>query len=448
MKVKRFTISNDDIFLCGKDNDSIVFKRYFLFISEEEMELKSKYDIFILRFENKDLKIFMNGNYIDIDYFLQYIEYIECKTAEKIFFVEEFNKMLKDFIKKERIKEIGYDDSYLSLFDNFRTEQLMKYFLYLGSYQFYLITERLFKRFLKKMVKDFIECRYTNLEEIDNLLKLEKILGNKDIQWFFNEFFIITPNFYELSFIFDLYHHPHIGPNGLKVFHQFFELTNKIEKSVYRCCNYNSFDYLVKIFNIIDYYHVSCQNLVNFLIRKLFNDYHIDYITIIDDSIHMAKQYNIQLDKKLTSNIKEIHDKLAQKIKYIGAEGKNEKFKEKSDEYQKYLKCLPESNEFTILIPESPKDLIQEGEDMHHCVGSYINRYIEGKSKIFFVRKQSEEDKAYVTIELGEDNHLVQIQGKYDRYPGNKVHNFVKEWCKNIQKQEREEIYEQKENSL
>jgi hypothetical protein len=46
-----------------------------------------------------------------------------------------------------------------------------------------------------------------------------------------------------------------------------------------------------------------------------------------------------------------------------------------------------------IIVPKSIDDLVKEGKSLNHCVGNgtYDKRVIEGKSKIFFVRKNPEE---------------------------------------------------------
>jgi hypothetical protein len=46
----------------------------------------------------------------------------------------------------------------------------------------------------------------------------------------------------------------------------------------------------------------------------------------------------------------------------------------------------------------SAYELIEEGKDMHHCVGSYAQNCMDGESRIFSIRDMK--DKKIATLEL------------------------------------------------
>lgn len=78
--------------------------------------------------------------------------------------------------------------------------------------------------------------------------------------------------------------------------------------------------------------------------------------------------------------------------------GAFDKFKEA---YEPYLDSLSfESGDYQIVIPEEPKDLIREGNEMFHCVGQYIDKVANGKTLIVFVRKKANPNKCYITCEV------------------------------------------------
>jgi hypothetical protein len=90
--------------------------------------------------------------------------------------------------------------------------------------------------------------------------------------------------------------------------------------------------------------------------------------------------------------------------------------------------------EFAGLIIRPAKDtleLIREGEALHHCVGSYGRSYAEGKTVILLVRKASEPDKPYYTIEVRPgDKAAFQVQGKYHKEPGPDVAELMTAFTK------------------
>ena len=51
-------------------------------------------------------------------------------------------------------------------------------------------------------------------------------------------------------------------------------------------------------------------------------------------------------------------------------------------------------------VAASAEELIAEGDALHHCVGTYADRHAKGKCTIILIRKQSEPDKPYYTMEL------------------------------------------------
>lgn len=85
----------------------------------------------------------------------------------------------------------------------------------------------------------------------------------------------------------------------------------------------------------------------------------------------------------------------------------------------------------------SLKELVEEGGKLKHCVASYAKSYAEGSCKLFCIRRQSDPDTPYYTLELGKEDNLVQYRGyrndaenKYQ--PQEEVRKFVAQWMKKI----------------
>ena len=82
-------------------------------------------------------------------------------------------------------------------------------------------------------------------------------------------------------------------------------------------------------------------------------------------------------------------------------------------------------NGLAIRPAESSDELIKEGASLSHCVGTYADRYAKGETDIFFIRKVSELDKPYYTIEIRKDK-ILQVHGKNNRSPSVDVQEFIK----------------------
>jgi hypothetical protein len=87
-------------------------------------------------------------------------------------------------------------------------------------------------------------------------------------------------------------------------------------------------------------------------------------------------------------NYKSLHDKFTKIITQAKNERKNQWF---VNAYNNITDVHVDN--VYIIVPKSIDDLVKEGKSLNHCVGNgtYAKRVIEGKSKIFFVRKNPEE---------------------------------------------------------
>jgi len=92
---------------------------------------------------------------------------------------------------------------------------------------------------------------------------------------------------------------------------------------------------------------------------------------------------------------------------------------------------------FMIRPAKSAIELISEGKDLHHCVGTYAARYAKGETSIFFVRKLAEPNKPYFTVEV-KDNEIIQIRGNNNCSPNKEVEAFIEAFTNQKLNQEKE----------
>lgn len=72
--------------------------------------------------------------------------------------------------------------------------------------------------------------------------------------------------------------------------------------------------------------------------------------------------------------------------------------------------------DYSVVIPKETKDIIDEGVNMHHCVGGYVNDVLKGNTFIVFVRRTDTPDKCYITAQVCTDGTLGQYFLAYDKY--------------------------------
>lgn len=137
-----------------------------------------------------------------------------------------------------------------------------------------------------------------------------------------------------------------------------------------------------------------------------------------------------ELDKDLKNefllfpkDLQSAHEKAIQEVRSLRDE-KRKKEKEANykiiEEMQGPLDAAYHFEHANLLIraPISAVEIIEEGEALHHCVESYIDRVAKKETVILFLRKKSEVKKPYVTVEV-RDNKVIQYRGFSNKLPEN-----------------------------
>lgn len=142
------------------------------------------------------------------------------------------------------------------------------------------------------------------------------------------------------------------------------------------------------------------------------NDY-FDYVRWLTEM-----EYDMRNDFNLyPKNFEKAHDEKSKEyIKF-----KDKKAKEDLKKFNKFLKEFRKNTKevdalnlkmlgMFIRLPFNTDELKKEGESLHHCVGTYVDRVMKGETMIFFIRKEEEPDKPYFTLEY-KNEKIVQCRG-------------------------------------
>ena len=126
------------------------------------------------------------------------------------------------------------------------------------------------------------------------------------------------------------------------------------------------------------------------------------------------------------------HDRTMEQVEFEKNKADQEKFQKAVEKLEKFAWS---EGEFFIRPAREQMELTAEGKALHHCVGGYIRDMAEEKTAIFFLRKVSEPDKPFYTLEL-QKKRVIQCRtehnASYDRNPD--VKNFVDMWIEKIVK--------------
>ena len=187
-----------------------------------------------------------------------------------------------------------------------------------------------------------------------------------------------------------------------------------------------------QIIEIINKENLSISKLARYIYKEVpLNQYIYETNFIIQlycDCYSMTKQLNLPFDKAPKALMR-YHNILMFEIQILADKERNAKIKDVASEF-KYLEKHNEKDKFCITIPKSSEEISQEGRNMHHCVGSYVNKMAEKQCVILFLRTTKEKDKSFVTVEYNPvSNAIVQARAKSNTAPSQKALNYLEEWA-------------------
>ena len=153
------------------------------------------------------------------------------------------------------------------------------------------------------------------------------------------------------------------------------------------------------------------------------------------DYLQECEQLHLDLhDKEILfpKDLTAAHSRTMEQVKFEKNKADQEKFQKAVEKLEKFAWG---EEEFFIRPAREQMELTAEGKALHHCVGGYIKRMAEGETAIFFLRKVSEPDKPFYTLEL-QKKRVIQCRtehnASYDRKPD--VKKFVDMWMEKVVK--------------
>ncbi len=183
--------------------------------------------------------------------------------------------------------------------------------------------------------------------------------------------------------------------------------------------------------NVLENSRVDADT-VRYCVKKhvYLHDY-LDYVRFCEN-LHVDLS---RKSKRFPKDFKAEHDRLWAMERARVQREKEKSMREKEAGYRKRLPQMQEQYTFSadgLLIrpANSGMELIAEGETQNICVGGayYIDRLQRGETYIFFIRREAEPDRPYVTLELSTAGTVVQARGYANRRPDDAVFAFIEKW--------------------
>lgn len=170
-----------------------------------------------------------------------------------------------------------------------------------------------------------------------------------------------------------------------------------------------------------------------------------EMLTVWKDYLSMAKRFHMDTGDSIifrAAKLKKRHDELVGRCQQKGLVLQAAEILEKYPQIEEIYQSVKEmysyaGKEYTVLVPERIEDILLEGQNLQHCVGSsdrYWERVERKESYILFLRRTAEPECSYYTLEVEPDGTVRQKRTLYDRQGADikKVEDFLRKWQKTV----------------
>lgn len=194
--------------------------------------------------------------------------------------------------------------------------------------------------------------------------------------------------------------------NFMKNFLEDYKITNWCDtvKVLLNEYKYNPKSLANYLCNLQDFEALDLQESVGFLL----------------DFLRMNTQMGVAKPEKYPRYLHTTHDIVVRNFNAFKIEYPEEVFLNIRREDYEY-----KGKEYSIIYPKHYRDIQQEGSSLSHCVASYVEKVMEGKTHIVFLRKTDELTKSLVTVEI-KNEAIVQYRASYNMIPSKEEMDFLK----------------------
>lgn len=149
-----------------------------------------------------------------------------------------------------------------------------------------------------------------------------------------------------------------------------------------------------------------------------------DVLTDWRDYLAECKELGMDLGQEhvlFPNNLHAAHQKTTEKVKIKADQALNALIAKRLKDLEKYTF---EHGGFILRPAKDTIELFQEGKALNHCVGRYSKSYAEGKTNLFVIRKASDPNTPFYTMEIIDDK-IIQTRGFKNCDPTDEVKAFI-----------------------
>lgn len=161
----------------------------------------------------------------------------------------------------------------------------------------------------------------------------------------------------------------------------------------------------------------SGSTILKYLCKQKANCSIVD-IQFYMDYLDQCHQLGYSMEDRMVRFPRDLptaHDRTLSALRAIAEEKRRKEDEAAQKEFEKLIKDREKlefsAGEYIVRQPKSVNEIVYEGKALEHCVAGYAQRHAQGALTIMFLRKKSDPDKPYFTIEVSKNYKIVQCHG-------------------------------------
>lgn len=175
-------------------------------------------------------------------------------------------------------------------------------------------------------------------------------------------------------------------------------------------------------------YNINLRRFIDYLCfdlyRQGYGEVNGQFFREYMDYLSMQKNFYGKVKEKYPEHFKTAHDVMSLKVNLASAAEQCQNFAEQAEQ----VKDLEYSAQgYCVVVPTEPRELADEGINLSHCVGDYIDRVASGECHILFLRRRSAPEQSLVTLQLCGQS-ICQAQGVNRRSITQEERKFLNYW--------------------
>jgi len=163
------------------------------------------------------------------------------------------------------------------------------------------------------------------------------------------------------------------------------------------------------------------EKILNYLFKKRATASFQDYRDYVAEIIQLEYPLDDE-DVIFPSDFLKAHRRTSKLILHKANKELDKKVMKRKEKLE--FVCLANSR-YIVSAPESATDIIFEGKELKHCVGSYVDSHIAATTNILFLRYKRKPGKPFYTIEVDKSGKVKQCRGMKNCGQTKKVKEFM-----------------------